>query len=354
MELPKRLIDLYTYKGDLVLDPFMGSGTTAVAAVQTERHYIGFDVEADYIEIAGKRVAEAREQIVRRTEARVSVQRAAVAGQAAAEGRSSVDSRNAVEADRGDDGDGGQQRSLQSGRASVSAFGVPAPRGGGTGDGMAGGDESGDGRTGLDGMRSGVFHDDEADVDFQSRAVREGRKAREMARVMLVESGFKDISDEVNYSACGVRVNFEAVDQQGRAWLFDVSGAFTVTKRPGLRRTDTLWKALGKAAVLHSFMQCRSDSMVGRRPEGAGRDPTRSGDESFVSGEGSAGAGEGSDASVVPLVLLTTDKPTPRSVGDRALKEVTGPGKPIRDVIKMGDRADMRRLREFAHGSAPV
>src|SRR5438093_1844486 len=43
VELPKRLIELFTYQGDLVLDPFMGSGTTAVAAIQTGRHFVGFD-----------------------------------------------------------------------------------------------------------------------------------------------------------------------------------------------------------------------------------------------------------------------------------------------------------------------
>lgn len=39
--LPRRLIELYTYEGDLVLDPFVGSGTTAVAAIRTRRHYVG-------------------------------------------------------------------------------------------------------------------------------------------------------------------------------------------------------------------------------------------------------------------------------------------------------------------------
>lgn len=57
--LPRRLIELYTYLGDLVLDPFMGSGTSAVAAVESGRHFVGFDTEAGYIEIAERRVAEA-------------------------------------------------------------------------------------------------------------------------------------------------------------------------------------------------------------------------------------------------------------------------------------------------------
>lgn len=61
VDLPRRLIELYTYKGDLILDPFIGSGTTAVAALMTQRHYVGFDTEQTYIELAEKRVNEARE-----------------------------------------------------------------------------------------------------------------------------------------------------------------------------------------------------------------------------------------------------------------------------------------------------
>lgn len=57
VELPRRLIELYTYQGDLVLDPFMGSGTTAVAAVETGRHYVGFDTEESYVELARERIA---------------------------------------------------------------------------------------------------------------------------------------------------------------------------------------------------------------------------------------------------------------------------------------------------------
>ncbi len=55
--LPKRLIELYTYKGDLVLDPFVGSGTTAVAAAESGRHYVGFDTESAYIELAESRLS---------------------------------------------------------------------------------------------------------------------------------------------------------------------------------------------------------------------------------------------------------------------------------------------------------
>ena len=65
VELPERLIDLYTYEGDLVLDPFMGSGTTAVASVRTRRHYVGFDTDDGYIELAEQRIAEERERCIK-------------------------------------------------------------------------------------------------------------------------------------------------------------------------------------------------------------------------------------------------------------------------------------------------
>lgn len=55
--LPLRLIELYTYEGDLILDPFVGSGSTAIAAANSNRHYVGFDTEPGYIEIARARIA---------------------------------------------------------------------------------------------------------------------------------------------------------------------------------------------------------------------------------------------------------------------------------------------------------
>lgn len=57
--LPRRLVELYTYQDDLVLDPFIGSGSTAVAAVETGRHYVGFDTDQAYIDLAKSRVEEA-------------------------------------------------------------------------------------------------------------------------------------------------------------------------------------------------------------------------------------------------------------------------------------------------------
>ena len=257
VELPQRLIDLYTYRGDLVLDPFVGAGTTAVAAVRTGRHYVGFDTDADYIELAEQRIADERKRL---TQGSDKLQwKVTVAPSRRGNLRLFEDSDNEP--------------------ASIRVDHEILPN-----------------EAGAAGS-----------IDFQARAGQEGRKAQEMAGEILQQCGFRDIREKVRFP-CGVEVNFRAIDQLGKEWLFDVSGAFSVTQRPGLRRTDTLWKAVGKASVLHS---------------------------------------SGVDT---PLVLLTTDRPAPNSSGHRALKAVTDPSKPVYTVIEMLDPADLSRLAQLARG----
>ncbi len=234
VELPTRLIELYTYEGDVVLDPFMGSGTTAVAAVRTRRHYIGFDTDQSYVDRANERIAGEVARLRR-------------------------------------------QESLAT---------VPL-------------------RVQLPAVSKA--NDDE---DFQARAVRQGRQAKDLAGILLEGCGFVDIRPGVKLSSLGIELNFVAVDQAGHEWAFDVSGAFTST-RAGLRRTDTLWKALGKAAVLH---------------EGRGD---------------------------LPLVLLTTDAPARGSAGDAALRVLTGPGRPVFDLVELLNPRDQERLRGYAQAGPP-
>mgnify|MGYP001384418246 CR=1 FL=1 len=56
IELPKRLIELYSFENDIILDPFAGSGTTAIAAKTTNRNYIMIDINSDYCKLAKERI----------------------------------------------------------------------------------------------------------------------------------------------------------------------------------------------------------------------------------------------------------------------------------------------------------
>ena len=56
VELPKKFINLYSFKDDLILDPFIGSGTTAVASKLLERKYVGYEINKNYIKIANNRL----------------------------------------------------------------------------------------------------------------------------------------------------------------------------------------------------------------------------------------------------------------------------------------------------------
>ncbi len=256
VELPQRLIGLYTYPGDLVLDPFMGVGSTAVAAVRTGRHYVGFDTDAYYVEAAEQRVDEERRRLAAESDGTAP------------------------------------PPSVQGSRSGKITLGFN--------DGLGAAATNGD--TPSENLNAASNYE-----DFQSRASREGQKAKDMAKHLLVKAGFTDIRADVRGPG-GVEINFEARDRTGRRWRFDVSGAFTVTQRAGLRRTDTLWKALGKAAVLHFAEEGKPD-----RPR---------------------------------LVLLTTNLPNPGSAGARALAAACGPDKPIWDAVEMAPSA-AARLQEI-------
>ncbi|MHB1503411.1 MAG: DNA-methyltransferase [Acidimicrobiales bacterium] len=228
IELPARLIELYTYRGDLVLDPFAGSGTTAVAAVRSGRHFVTYDLDESYVRLAETRVEEERQRLR-----------------------------------------GGAISALP--KVCLPASPTPARAG----------------------------------EDFQSRAVREGRAAKAIGRSVIEAAGFTDIEKDQRQPG-GVEVNFTARDIRGRPWFFDVTGSFT-SHRAGLKRTDTLWKALGKAAVLR-------------------------------------------EVSDTPLVLLTTDVPPRGSAGAEALKQLVGSNKPIRAVIEMLEQSGLAQLRALCIG----
>ncbi len=55
-ELPKRLIKLYTFENDVVLDPFAGAGTACIASLETNRRYVAYDIDANYCNLAERRI----------------------------------------------------------------------------------------------------------------------------------------------------------------------------------------------------------------------------------------------------------------------------------------------------------
>lgn len=81
VELPRRLIDLYTYADDIVLDPFAGSGSTLVAAARTGRIGVGYDLDESYIDLAGRRLAAEVARVEERAERIKVIEDAPVAQQ---------------------------------------------------------------------------------------------------------------------------------------------------------------------------------------------------------------------------------------------------------------------------------
>ncbi len=62
VELPYRLIQLYTFKDDVILDPFCGSGSTCIAAIKSNRHYIGYDIKEEYVKLSKDRISSYKDQ----------------------------------------------------------------------------------------------------------------------------------------------------------------------------------------------------------------------------------------------------------------------------------------------------
>jgi len=58
VELPYRLIQLYTFEGDVILDPFVGSGTACIAALKTNRKYVAYDIDKNYCDLAEQRIKQ--------------------------------------------------------------------------------------------------------------------------------------------------------------------------------------------------------------------------------------------------------------------------------------------------------
>lgn len=63
IELPTRLLRMLTYENSVVIDPFIGSGTTAISCIRENRHFVGFELSKEYFDKANKRIEQEKTQL---------------------------------------------------------------------------------------------------------------------------------------------------------------------------------------------------------------------------------------------------------------------------------------------------
>ena len=71
-ELPFRLMQLYSFKNDIILDPFMGSGTTAVVGLKNNRNFVGYEINKDYVKLANERISNIQPPLFQNHKAELS------------------------------------------------------------------------------------------------------------------------------------------------------------------------------------------------------------------------------------------------------------------------------------------